>query len=134
MIGLDTNVVVRVVTGDDPDQLAAALEIMRRESLFLAKSVLLETEWVLRYSYRLRRETIAQTFEKLLGYRNLRIEHPLAVARALDWYLQGMDFADALHLTSSGEAERFVTFDRPLADTVARIGALPVVQLLRTGE
>jgi predicted nucleic-acid-binding protein len=134
VIALDTNVLVRVVTGDDPHQLPAAVEVMRHESLFLAKSVLLESEWVLRYTYRLRRETIAQVVDKLLGYRNLRLEHPIAVARALDWYRDGMDFADALHLASSGEAERFATFDRTLAETAARSGALPVVRLLHGGE
>jgi len=134
MIALDTNVVVRVVTDDDPEQLVAAVEVMRSESLWLAKSALLETEWVLRFTYRLGRETIARTFEKLLGYRNLRVEDPAAVGRALGCYAQGMDFAGALHLASSGEAERFATFDRNLAETASRIGAAPSVDLLRTGE
>lgn len=134
MIALDTNVLVRVVTADDSRQLAAAVEVMRGDSLWLSKSVVLETEWVLRFTYRLGREAIARAFENLLRYPNLQIETPAAVARALDWYLEGLDFADALHLTSSAEADAFATFDRALADAAGRIGARPTIQLLRASD
>lgn len=130
MISLDTNVIVRVVTADDPDQLARALEIMRSDSLWLCKTVLLETEWVLRYSYKLTRETILDTFIRLLGYRDLSVEDQEAVHLALDLYREGMDFADAMHLVSSTGADRFVTFDRELAVGARNSSALPSVELL----
>jgi len=131
MIALDTNVVVRVVTADEPEQLAAALALMRSQPLWLAKTVLLETEWVLRFSYRLKREAIARSFAKLLGYRGLQVEDPGAVAQALAWYGERMDFADALHLASSANAERFATFDGELAAAASRAGATPQIELLR---
>jgi predicted nucleic-acid-binding protein len=53
MIALDTNVIVRVVTRDDPQQVPAALAVMQSGDLWVSKTVLLETEWVLRYSYKL---------------------------------------------------------------------------------
>lgn len=130
MISLDTNVIVRVVTADDPEQLAVALEIMRSEGLWLSKTVLLETEWVLRYTYKLSRETVLETFTRLLGYRNLSVESPEQVHSALELYRGGMDFADALHLAASTGTDRFVTFDRDLALSARKLEALPAVELL----
>lgn len=130
MISLDTNVIVRVVTADDLDQLAIALEVMRSEGLWLSKTVLLETEWVLRYTYKLSRETVLETFVRLLGYRNLSVDAPEQVHSALELYRGGMDFADALHLAASTGADRFVTFDRELALSARKLEALPVVELL----
>jgi predicted nucleic-acid-binding protein len=133
VISLDTNVVVRVVTADDPDQLALALKVMRSESLWLCRTVLLEIEWVLRYSYKLSRETILETFTRILGYPNLSVEEPAAVRLALDLFADGMDFADALHLAASKGADRFVTFDRDLSLAAPQEhSALPPVQFLTT--
>lgn len=130
MISLDTNVIVRVVTADDPDQLTVALEVMRSEGLWLSKTVLLETEWVLRYTYKLSREKVQEIFIRLLGYRNLNAEAPEQVHSALEMYRGGMDFADALHLAASTDADQFVTFDRELALSARKLEALPLVKLL----
>jgi predicted nucleic-acid-binding protein len=132
MIALDTNVIIRVVTADDPEQLAIALEILRSGELWVCKTVLLETEWVLRYSYELPSATVLEALRRLLGYRGLQVEDRGAVLQALSLLESGMDFADALHLASSTGAERFVTFDRPLAKMAgkARREGLPEVELL----
>lgn len=130
MISLDTNVIVRVVTADDPEHLAIALEVMRSEGLWLGRTVLLETEWVLRYTYKLSRETVLEIFTRLLGYRNLSVEAPEQVHSALDLYRGSLDFADALHLAASTGADRFVTFDRDLALGARKLKALPAVELL----
>ena len=53
MIAVDTNVLVRLLTGDDPAQTQRAVELFAQESILIPKTVLLETEWVLRYSYEL---------------------------------------------------------------------------------
>lgn len=130
MTALDTNVLVRVVTADDPDQLPAALEVMRSGPLFVPKTVLLETEWVLRYCYKLTREAALGSLRKIVGYRGLAVEDRGAVLHALTWSAQGMDFADALHLASSASAARFATFDRTLAEGAEAAGAAPAVELL----
>jgi len=130
MIALDTNVIVRVVTRDDPRQVPAALAVMRSGDLWVSKTVLLETEWVLRYSYKLSRASIAETFRKLLGYRRLRVEDRGVVVSALSWFESGLDFADALHLASGQEADRFATFDRTLASAAGEIEGAPKVSLL----
>jgi predicted nucleic-acid-binding protein len=130
MIALDTNVVVRLVTNDDPAQVKAAKAYLQGETLFLAKTVLLETEWVLRFSYGLSHETIAVILQRLLGLEGTRVEDRTAVLRALSWYGRGLDFADALHAASSGDAERFVTFDRPLAREARGLVDRPSIELL----
>lgn len=132
MIALDTNVIIRVVTADDPEQLAIALEALRSGELWVCKTVLLETEWVLRYSYELPPATVLEALRRLLGYPGLQVEDRGAVLQALSLFEEGMDFADALHLASSARAERFVTFDRPLAKIAGKTQreGLPVVDLL----
>lgn len=114
-LALDTNIIVRVLVADEPDQLAAALEILRHPRLWVSKTVLLETEWVLRYSYRLGREPVQRALRKFLGLPNLLVEDRLTVTRALTAHAASTDFADALHLYSSPPQHRFATFDRGLA-------------------
>jgi len=131
VIALDTNVIVRIVTADDPGQLRAATAVFETEDLWVCKTVLLETEWVLRYTYELSRSAIREIFRKLLGYPRLQVEDRSAVLWALNLYDQGVDFADALHLASSGDADRFATFDRPLAKRTRDLEGGPSVILLR---
>jgi predicted nucleic-acid-binding protein len=121
----DTNVLVRLVTRDDPEQAERAAELFRSGEIFVAKTVLLETEWVLRYSYGLDRQALHRTLRTLLGYPALVIEDRAAVLRALGWYGDGMDFADALHLASSAGADRFATFDRALVRRTESLATRP---------
>lgn len=132
MIALDTNVIVRVVTADDPEQLALALEVLQTGDLWVCKTVLLETEWVLRYTYKLPQVTILEALRRLLGLRDLQVEDRGAVLQALSLFEEKMDFADALHLASSSRAESFATFDRTLAGRAkkAKREDLPPVALL----
>lgn len=130
MIALDTNVIVRVVTRDHPEQLAAAVAVMRGDQLWMCKTVLLETEWVLRYSYGLTPKRIAEVLRKLLGLRGLQVEDRPGVLLALSWHAAGMDLADALHLASCGDAHRFATFDRRLAARAQELGGAPTVEVL----
>jgi predicted nucleic-acid-binding protein len=130
VIALDTNVIIRIVTADDPRQLKVALEVFEADSLWVCKTVLLETEWVLRYSYNLAPESIREVFRKFLGYPRLQVEDRETVLRALLLFERGLDFADALHLASSGEADRFATFDRPLAKAARGLEDGPTVELL----
>lgn len=122
MIAIDTNVVVRFLTRDDPTQAGRARALLLAEPVFLSKTVLLESEWVLRSGYRLARDAIDTAFRSLLGLPGATVEDPPAVAQALAWYNSGLDFADALHLASSGPAGKFATFDEPL---IRRVKALP---------
>lgn len=131
MIALDTNVIVRLVTADDPGQLQAAREVFQGGDLWVCKTVLLETEWVLRYSYELTPASILEILRKLLGYSGLQVEDRNAVLRALEFYDKSMDFADAIHLASSGEADQFATFDLLLAKKGQSLEGVPQVVLLK---
>lgn len=137
MIALDTNVVVRVVVNDEPTQGRQALEILRSGPTWLSKTVLLEIEWVLRFSYEMAPDAIAAVFDRLLDVRGMIVEDQGEVELALAWYRQGLDFADALHVASSGAAARFATFDKRLARRAARTRTHPPVDLAgsaRTGR
>ncbi len=114
MVAVDTNVVVRLVTSDHPAQTARAAAIFRAGPVYIPKSVLLETEWVLRYSYDLKSDAILRALRALLGLPNVSTEDPSAVVAALNLLEKGFDFADALHVASSATPGRFVTFDARL--------------------
>jgi len=120
MIAIDTNILVRLLANDDPAQSPKAAQLFASEDVFVPKTVLLETEWVLRFSYRLQRATIAAAFGKLLAAASVTIEDAEAVRTAVDAITAGMDFADALHLSSSAETDKFLTFDRKLARSASR--------------
>jgi predicted nucleic-acid-binding protein len=120
MIGVDTNVLVRLLTGDDPVQMERAATLFAKESILIPKTVLLETEWVLRYSYELPQAVILAAFRKILGLPQVTVEDSPAVVVALAQYEQGMDFTDALHLASIPEADEFATFDTRLKKRAGR--------------
>jgi predicted nucleic-acid-binding protein len=122
VIAVDTNVVVRLLANDDPPQVKRAAALFARERVFVAKSVLLETEWVLRFTYGLSTAAIARSFRALTGLATVTVEDDGGVTQALDWFEAGLDFADALHLSSScSEADGFATFDRQLLRDGARV-------------
>ena len=115
MIAVDTNVVVRLLVGDDPRQSARAKAIFSQGAILIPKSVVLETAWVLAYAYRQDRASVAAAIRAVAGLPDVEIEDSPSVARALDLVELGIDFADALHVAGGGDSQRFVTFDRPLA-------------------
>lgn len=131
MIALDTNVVVRVITRDDPKQAERAAALMRKGGLRLSKTVLLETEWVLRYTYEYDVAAIDRALSTLVDLDDLTVEDAPAVRAAIAWHATGMDFADALHLASAGPAPRFATFNRRLAKKASGLAGAPEVELLR---
>ncbi len=127
MIALDTNLVVRLVTNDDPRQASRVAKLVEREEVYLPKTVVLESEWVLRHAYGLEREVIRTALEKLLGLARLTVEAGDTVHQALAWYGEGLDFADALHLASSRRVDAFATFDRRLRSVARRLKTTPPV-------
>lgn len=129
MIALDTNVVVRLLVRDDPEQTERAAAMVRDHPLLVTATVLLETEWVLRSRYRVPRPAIAQALRRLVDLEQLTLDHPTVVARALAWFEAGLDFADALHLAASHAAHDFATFDQALAREAGAIGTAPAVRL-----
>lgn len=74
--------------------------------------MLLETERVLRSGYKQPADRIARYLRAFLGLPQVQVADPEAVEAALRGYEAGLDFAEALHLALSGDADEFATFDR----------------------
>lgn len=119
---IDTNLVVRYLIADPPEQYELACRLIEGSDVFVPVTVVLETEWVLRSGYRLSRGAIVAALRGFVGLGTVTVGDADAVVAALDLFEGGMDFADALHLALSSECEAFVTFDRDLAKSAAAAG------------
>lgn len=130
MTAVDTNVLLRVMLGDDERQaLRASAFLDKQDKIFVPKTVLLEAEWVLRNTYYLGRADIVSAFRLFLGVKNVEVEDGQAVFRALEWYERGMDFADSLHVASAGQGCTFATFDAGLQRSAERFDICKIVRL-----
>jgi predicted nucleic-acid-binding protein len=126
MTAVDTNVVVRLLTGDDPKQAAAARSLFASEPIWIAKTVLLETGWVLRSLYAFEESAIRDAFIKLLGLKNVHTEDEPSVAAALVLTVHGIELADALHLSSKPPGAAYVSFDKSFVRRAKRAGVAEV--------
>ena len=120
MIGLDTNVLVRYLTQDDPVQSAKATEILERlltakNPGFVSVVAMVETVWVLDRAYFLTAQEIATAIARLLQVEVLAIENEQEVFTAMVALKQERgSFADALiaELGARVGCVRTLTFDR----------------------
>ncbi len=126
MRGLDTNVLLRFITADDPEQtervgaLFAAAE-RSGDRFFVSAIALCELTWTLRgRPYGLDRDQIAAVVERILGTNLLEVQDRSLVRQALLDYRQDRgDFADHLlgrQCLAAGCADT-ITFDRKLGGT-----------------
>ncbi len=120
MIGIDTNILVRYLTGDDPKQSPAAEKFLKKHCTaedqgWIGVIVLCELVWVLARGYKYTRDEIATVIAQLLETTEFELEDTGCVRRALRVYEeQGGDFSDALiaaRNTAAG-AEHTYTFDQ----------------------
>jgi predicted nucleic acid-binding protein len=115
MLAVDTNVIVRFLTNDHPQQSKRARTLVGGNDVWVSLTVLLETEWVLRSVYRYTPAQIVASLRDFAGLPGVSLENPALADRALTWCGSGMDFADALHLGAAVDhCEAFVTFDAEL--------------------
>ena len=126
MFAVDTNVVVRYLTGDDAEQFAKVNALIGGQDVYVCTTVLLETEWVLRRAYRFSRERVVAALAAFAGLPRVTLQDPALAAKALDWTRYGMDFADALHLAEAQGCEAFVSFDQRLAAVASALSDLKV--------
>ncbi len=131
MLGLDTNVLVRYLVQDEPQQCQKAKRLIARElakgePVLISLLVLLETEWVLRSRYELEKGLRLSTISALLDTADLTFEDEACIEQALySWNDSTADFADCLiearnrRLGCSGTA----TFD---AKALTLAGFVPV--------
>jgi predicted nucleic-acid-binding protein len=126
MTAVDTNILIRLLTGDDPRQADAARSLFAARPIWIAKTVLLETVWVLRSLYGFEETAIRDAFTKLFGLENVHTEDAPGVAAALALIAHGIEFADAMHLASRPPGASFVSFDRSFVRRALRAGAAGV--------
>ncbi|UVK44330.1 type II toxin-antitoxin system VapC family toxin [Mesorhizobium sp. AR07] len=112
MLAIDTNVIVRYLTGDHPEQSPRARQLIDGQPVFVATTVILEAEWVLRSAYGYGQAEIVRGLRAFGGLPTVEMEDAATVSSALDLAQTGMDFADALHLGKSAHCVGLATFDR----------------------
>jgi predicted nucleic-acid-binding protein len=123
VIGLDTNILVRYLTQDDPRQAALANHLIE-ETLtaerpgFISTVALVELVWVLESGYECGRVQIAQVLERLLRAKPLVVESPNVAWQATRLFAASKsDFADCM-IERTGQAngcDHTLTFDRAAA-------------------
>ena len=128
MRAIDTNVIIRSLTRDEEAQSARARSLIEAGDIFVATTVLLESEWVLRSAYGFPAARIAKALRALAGLPGVTLEDPVLVAQALDWAEEGLDFADALHLGRAEGSTAFMSFDRKLAKAAGRLTDVKVME------
>jgi predicted nucleic-acid-binding protein len=129
MTAVDTNVLVRLLTGDEPRQAAAARTLFAAGPIWIAKTVFLETAWVLRSLYGFEESAIRSAFAKLLGLKSVQVEDEPSLAAALALTAHGIDLADAMHLSASPPGAIFASFDRSLIRRARRAGVAGVSEI-----
>ncbi len=112
MIAVDTNIIIRFLTQDDAKQYKKAYSILNTHEVFIPDTVILETEWVLRYAYEFSSKDICNALVQLFGLANIHLSNPTFMSQAINWHRQGMDFSDALHLTQCQQLDKLYTFDK----------------------
>lgn len=119
MKGLDTNVLVRYLTQDEPRQASVAvreiaLAARKGEKLLVQPLVLCELVWVLESAYDVRKEELMAVLDRILRTAQFEIADKDNVWRSLADYRVGKgDFADYYlgRSNESGGAEITLTFD-----------------------
>lgn len=129
MIALDTNVLARLLLQDDAKQFERARALLASGQQFTAPvTVLLELVWVLESNDCTPAE-IQRGVGLLLGLPNFKPPQAPAVHLALAAFVQGMDFADALHLGLCQGDEALMTFDKAFVKMASKSNATPAVRL-----
>lgn len=119
MTGIDTNVIVRYLVQDDPQQARRATRFITNECSseapgFINRIVLCELVWVLETAYGYARENVALALERILRTSQFTIEDHQEARSSFREYQDGADFADSFIAAVNRRhgCERTVTFDR----------------------
>ncbi len=128
LIAVDTNIVVRLFTQDDEQQYAKSLKLFQEQDIFIPDTVILETEWVLRFAYDFKPDEVCKAFRNLMGLPNVQVTNGSLMAQVLQWHENGLDFADALHLAQSQSCSAIYTFDAQFASRARGLTTCEVKQ------
>ena len=124
---VDTNVLVRHLTGDPPEMAERATAFLATHAeLYLSDLIVAETVYVLESFYKAPREQVAEAMRSLVAMRSMITVDPALLLRALEVYeVERLDFAEA-YLVACAESTgigRVASFDRTIdrVSTVERI-------------
>ena len=125
---VDTNVLIRHLTGDPPAMAARATAYLENESeLLLTDLVVAETVYVLESFYEAPREQVAEAMRSLIGFSSVITVDPALLLRTLEIYeTEGIDFAES-YLVACAEStgvNRVASFDR----SIERVGTVERVE------
>jgi len=122
MIAVDTNIFVRLMVNDDARMADAAIRLLTDGGMFVSKTVLLETHWVLTSQMQLLHADATKLIAATLGFPTVEVEGGSSTHAGVQAALDGLDFEDALHLASTPDGMAFATFDDRLRKRSARLG------------
>jgi predicted nucleic acid-binding protein len=124
---VDTNVLIRHLTGDPPEMAERATAYLRQaRELLLTDLVAAETVYVLESFYEAPRDEVAEAVRSLLAFDSIVCVDPALLLRAIEVYeTDRVDFAEA-YLVACAETTgvgRVASFDRSIdrVDTVERV-------------
>jgi len=119
MPAADTNVLVRLLTADDPEQTVRAEALLSRGRVWVSIVVLVETVWVLVSVYGWTKEQVLAMVRTLVDSRDFSIQEPTAVRASIDRFAEhNAEFSDclALELARCNGQLPFATFDTKAAE------------------
>ncbi|MDH2351144.1 type II toxin-antitoxin system VapC family toxin [Bradyrhizobium sp. SSUT18] len=122
----DTNVLVRVLVGDDPEQSEAAEALLEKADIIaISIPALCELAWVLSRGYKTSAENITASIRHLINASNAVVDRPAAEA-GLAFLDAGGDFADGViaHEGNWLGADTFVSFDKKAVKLIEASGGL----------
>ena len=128
---IDTNILIRHLTGDPPELARRATRFLASEpELLLADLIAAETVYVLESFYEAPRSQVAEAIRSLIAFESIVCVDPALLLRSLEVYeTERLDFAEAYLVASaeSTDVRRVASFDRAIerVPTVARIEPPP---------
>jgi predicted nucleic-acid-binding protein len=125
MKAVDTNIVARYVTNDDPVQSPIATAVLAQPS-YISDTVLLESAWLLSSRYGFGRALLADTLGDLIDLPSVTVSDPVLIRWAIGRFADGADFADMMHLISGRHADAFVSFEDRLDRIAGPDAPLPI--------
>jgi predicted nucleic-acid-binding protein len=123
---IDTNVVARLLLGDDPQQSPIARAVIEGGA-FVSHTVLLESAWLLGSRYSFSRDAVADYLLGLIELPTISVAEPDLVAWAISRSAERGDLADLLHIVAGTGTSEFVTFDADILKDAAPDSPIPVV-------
>ncbi len=125
MIAVDTNIFLRLIINDNPQMTAKAEFLLDGEGIFVARTVLLETHWVLTSRMGCTEADATTRIGRTMRHSGLQVEGGERTLSGVAAAIDGLDFEDALHLCSTPGNMVFATFDKKLKNRATRL-AFPI--------